>query len=307
MGRILITEMMEDAAVARLAAQHDVTYQPDLVDRQGDIPELVADADGLIVRNRTQVTRGMLDRAPRLRVIGRLGVGLDNIDMEACDDRSISVRPAVGANAVAVAEYVIAAMLTLLRPVYSAAPLLLAGGWPRRQLVGREAAGTTLGLVGYGSIARNVARRANALDQTVIAYDPLLESDTDWSPAQRTSLDVLVESSDIISIHVPLLPDTRNLFDRARLRQMQRGAFLINAARGGIVDEEALADALASGHLGGAALDVFDSEPPTAARLERLRPVPNLILTPHIAGVTAESNERVSAMVAEAVLEELGS
>lgn len=307
MGRILITEMMEDAAVARLAAQHDVTYQPDLVDRQGDIPELVADADGLIVRNRTQVTRGMLDRAPRLRVIGRLGVGLDNIDMEACDDRSISVRPAVGANAVAVAEYVIAAMLTLLRPVYSAAPLLLAGGWPRRQLVGREAAGTTLGLVGYGSIARNVARRANALDQTVIAYDPLLESDTDWSPAQRTSLDVLVESSDIISIHVPLLPDTRNLFDRARLRQMQRGAFLINAARGGIVDEEALADALASGHLGGAALDVFDSEPPTATRLERLRPVPNLILTPHIAGVTAESNERVSAMVAEAVLEELGS
>lgn len=305
MARILITEAMEASAVAKLGGVHRVDYAPDLVDRQADIGDVIGDIDGLIVRNRTQVTRELVTKASNLRVVGRLGVGLDNIDIEACEERSIAVRPAIGANAVAVAEYVVAAMLTLLRPVYASTGVLLAGGWPRQQMVGREVADTTLGLVGYGSIARQVARRAAALDQRVVAFDPLLDPAADWSPARRSSLDDLLSDSDVVSVHVPLAASTRNLFDRSAINAMKPGSVLINAARGGIVDEEALTDALERGHLAGAALDVFETEPPTAIRLERLRSAPNLILTPHIAGVTQESNQRVSAMVAEAVLEEL--
>lgn len=307
MGRILITEFMEQQAVDRLRAVHNVVYEPELVDRQADIPGAITRADGLIVRNRTQVTAHLIDQAPQLRVVGRLGVGLDNIDLQACEARSIAVRPALGANAVAVAEYVIGALVSLRRRVYGSTSQILAGGWPRRDLTGGEMAGMQVGLVGYGSIAQQVARRAFALDMTVVAHDPLLSDDFDWGRTKPISLDELVVTSDAVSIHVPLLTSTKRLFDRRRIAQMKDGAFLVNTARGGIVDEAAVADALSAGELGGAALDVFANEPPTSDDLARFRGVPNLILTPHIAGVTRESNVRVSSMVADAVLEELAN
>jgi (S)-sulfolactate dehydrogenase len=239
-------------------------------------------------------------------VVGRLGVGLDNIDVEACKARGIAVCPATGANDVAVAEWAITAMLVLLRGAWSATPQVIAGAWPRMSTIGREASGKTLGLVGLGGIARETATRAAALGLRICAADPLLPADHPaWKLAERVTLDELVQRSDVISLHVPLTAETRGLFDAARIAAMRRGSILLNAARGGVVDEAALAAALRSGHLGGAALDVFAQEPLDAAQGALFAGVPNLLLTPHIAGVTDESNVRVSRVTLEAVLRHL--
>jgi len=297
MPDIVVTEFMDEAAVADLASTHDVLYDPKLVDRPDDLVRLLSEARGLIVRNRTQVRGGLLAAAPRLRAVGRLGVGLDNIDVPACEARGIAVLPATGANDDSVAEYVIAGLLMLRRGAYFATAEVASGGWPRNRLMGREALGATLGLVGFGAIARAVATRARALGMRIVGFDPFVPADgPQWAAAGATKVDLdrLIAESDVISLHVPLTAETRGLFDAARLAATRPGAILINAARGGVVDEAALAASLRSGHLGGAMLDVFEVEP--LAGGGPLDGAPNLILTPHIAGVTVESNERVSAV-----------
>ncbi|GAN51331.1 NAD(P)-dependent oxidoreductase [Methylobacterium radiotolerans] len=314
MPKVVISEFMDEAAIAAELAGLDVVYDPGLVDRPEDLAAAAARADALIVRNRTQVRGALLDAARDLTVVGRLGVGLDNIDLPACRARGIAVYPATGANDGAVAEYVIASALLLLRGAYGASAAVAAGAWPRNALMGREIAGKRLGLVGFGSIARETARRAAALGMAVAAHDPFVAADDPawtqtwtqtWTPAsgpvERTALDALIAGSDVLSLHVPLTDATRGLIDAAALARMPTGAILINAARGGIVDEAAVAAALRSGHLGGAALDVFEREPLDAAAGAVFAGVPNLILTPHIAGVTRESNVRVSAVTAAAV------
>ncbi|MEE7438200.1 hydroxyacid dehydrogenase [Methylobacterium oryzae] len=306
MPKVIISEFMDEAAIAAELAGLDVQYDPGLVDRPGDLAAAVARADALIVRNRTQIRGPLLDAARDLKVVGRLGVGLDNIDVPACRARGIAVYPATGANDGAVAEYVVATALLLLRGAYGATARVAAGTWPRNALMGREIAGKRLGLVGFGSIARETARRAAALGMTVAAHDPFVAAgDPAWNPAtgpvQSQALDALIAQSDVLSLHVPLTDQTRGLIDAAALARMPKGAILINAARGGVVDEAAVAQALRSGHLGGAALDVFDREPLDAAAGAVFADVPNLILTPHIAGVTQESNVRVSAVTAQAV------
>jgi (S)-sulfolactate dehydrogenase len=307
MADIVISEFMDEAAIRDLLPGRDVLYDPKLVDRPADLAAALADARALVVRNRTQVRGALLEAAPKLRVVGRLGVGLDNIDLEACKARGIAVCPATGANDVAVAEWAITAMLVLLRGAWSATPQVIAGEWPRMTTIGREASGKTLGLVGLGGIARETATRAAALGLRICAADPLLPADHPaWKLADRVTLDELVRRSDVISLHVPLTAETRGLFDAARLGAMRRGAILLNAARGGIVDEAALAASLRSSHLGGAALDVFAQEPLDAAQGATFAGVPNLLLTPHIAGVTDESNVRVSHVTLEAVLRHLG-
>jgi (S)-sulfolactate dehydrogenase len=263
----------------------------------------LADTDALIVRNRTQVDADLLVAAPRLRVVGRLGVGLDNIDVPACQARAIEVFPATGANALAVAEYVIATVMTLLRGAYLSSAEVALGKWPRPQLSqGRETAGRTLGLVGFGGIGQLTAKLAQALGMHVLAYDPLLPPDAPlWaaSGVVRRDLDELLAQADAVSLHVPLTAQTRGLIDAARMGRMKAEAVLINTSRGGIVDEAALAEALRSGQLAGAALDVFEREPlPNGSPLAT---APNLILTPHIGGVTRESNIRVSTMIAAKV------
>lgn len=305
--RIVITEFMEDAAVVALAARFDVCYDKDLVDRPDELRVQIADADALIVRNRTPVDSSLLAVAPRLRVVGRLGVGLDNIDINACAARHIDVIPATGANALAVAEYVIATSMLLLRGAYHATAETGGGHWPRGALSnGRELAGKTLGLVGYGGIGRIVGRLARALGMRTIGFDPQVPatspvwSDDDTSP--RTFAEVVSEA-DVVSLHVPLTPATRDLMDAARIATMKQDAILINTARGGVVDEAAVAAALRARRLGGAALDVFEHEPLAAG--SPLAGCPHLILTPHIAGVTRESNERVSSLIARKVAEAL--
>ena len=303
MAEIVITEFMDEAAVADLAAQFETLYDPGLVDRPDDLAAALRSARALIVRNRTQVRGALLDAASQLEVVGRLGVGLDNIDLAACRDRRIAVHPAVGANELSVAEYVITAALVLLRRCWSATEEVIAGSWPRARLSGRELAGKTMGLVGLGAIGRQVASRATALGMHVVAFDPYLPGDdVSWQEIGRhDTLETLLDEADVLSLHVPLGDDTRHLISTAALARMRRGAILVNAARGGVVDEPALARALRDGRLGGAALDVFETEPLTAEAGAIFAGCPNLILTPHIAGVTEESNVRVSAVIAAAV------
>ncbi len=310
MADIVITEFMDDGIAAELAGTHDVLYDRTLADRPEDLLRAVAPARALIVRNRTQVTAGLLAQCPNLKVIGRLGVGLENIDLAACAARGIAVCPARGGNAVAVAEYVIATALLLLRGAYAASGRVAGGEWPRNDLIGREAAGRTLGLVGFGDIARQVAVRALALGMKLVAHDPLVSPDDPaWEQygVESVALGRLLADSDVISLHVPFTDDTRDLIDAAALAAMRPDAVLINTSRGGILDEDALAEALRRGALGGAAIDVFAGEPVSAASGARFRGVPNLILTPHIAGVTREANRRISEITVANVLDVLGT
>jgi (S)-sulfolactate dehydrogenase len=308
--KIVISEFMDEAAVDTLRARFGaalVVYDAALVDKPSELAAAVADCDALIVRNRTQVRGALLDACAKARVIGRLGVGLDNIDVPACEARGMKVIPATGANALAVAEYVIATAMMLRRASYLATDAVTAGKWPRAALSnGRETAGSTLGLIGFGSIGQLTAQLARAVGMTVIAYDPVVkDSDPAWmdTGAIRVELDDVIAQADVVSLHVPLVDATKNLFNAARIAAMKKGAILINTARGGIVDDAAVAAALKSGQLGGAAIDVFEKEPLPASDV--FAGCPNLVLTPHIAGVSAEANVRVSSMIAEKVIEAL--
>lgn len=305
--QILITEFMDERAMARLQAQHDVHYEPKGVDDPPRLLQAAATADALIVRNRTQVRGALLAALQRCKVIGRLGVGLDNIDVAVCKSRGIEVIPATGANAASVAEYVIASAMILLRGTYQSSADVAAGRWPRERLShGFEIGGKRLGLVGFGSIGQATAKLAKGVGMNVVAFDPSMKSGDDVfarTGVSPVSFDELTATADVISLHVPLIDSTRHLFDASRIASMKRGAVLVDSARGGVVDEAAVAAACRSGQLGGAALDVFEAEPLTAGGV--FVDCPNLLLTPHIAGVSAESNERVSFMIADKVLEAL--
>ncbi len=301
--RVLIAEFMDEAAVGWLQRRFATTYDAGLFERRAELLDAVRAFDALIVRNGVRVDAELIAAAARLRVLGRLGVGLDNVDLPACAARGIAVIPATGANALAVAEYVLAAALMLLRGAYGSTVAVAAGAWPRGVLsTGRELAGKRCGVIGFGSIGRETARLARALGMRVLGYDPLLGADSPFWAEQHTlprSLDDLLREAEVVSLHVPLTDATRNLIGAAQIARMQHDAILINTARGGIVDETAVAAALRTGHLGGAALDVFATEPLPGA--SALVDCPNLLLTPHIAGVTRESNARVSTLIAEKV------
>ena len=302
MDTVVITEFMDANAVESLKKEFNVIYDKTLVDKKDELMKLIPTCSAIIVRNKTQVRGELLDAAKELRVVGRLGVGLDNIDLPACKSRNITVIPATGANNVSVAEYVMAALLMLARGCYQSLDEVADGKWPRERMSGGEIFGKTLGLFGFGGIARDVAVRAQAFGMKVIAYDPFISADAAvWSERNVTpvSLDELLAESDAVSLHVPLTDDTRNMFNEQRLAAMKKGAFLVNTARGGIVDEAALAQALIDGRLGGAMIDVFGKEPLPAN--SPLAAAPHCLLTPHIAGVTRESNTRVSSMIAEKV------
>lgn len=302
MATIVISEFMDETSVRALAARTDVLYRPDLVDDPAALRAALADCRALIVRNRTQVRDELLGTAPRLEVVGRLGVGLDNIDVQGCKARGVEVYPATGANDDAVAEYVACAALSLLRKAFLGGAEVAAGKWPRAAMIGHEITGRRAGMVGFGGTARKAAERLAALGMSIAAYDPLLPDEhAAWQAAERMTLPDLLSSCDVISLHVPLTAQTRHMIDSEALGLMRKEAVLINAARGGVVDEAALAEALKAGNIAGAALDVFEHEPLDAAHGKLFDGVKNLILTPHIAGVTAESNVRVSRKIEELV------
>ncbi len=307
MTRVLVTEFMDGSALAFLKNRVQVDYVPDLFERHDELLQRVETADALIVRNRTRVTSDLLAAAGHLKAIGRLGVGLDNIDQQAAAIANIQVLPATGANAIAVAEYVMSAMLHLRRPMTTGFQAMVGGDWPREQFIGGEISGKTIGLVGFGQIAQFVALRAAAFGMRVAYFDPYLTSENTALGALRSrSLDELLAIADCVSIHVPLNDEAYRLIDSERFAQMKTGAILISTSRGGIVDERALIHHLKTGHIGGAALDVFEDEPLDQLRGAQFEGIDQLILTPHIAGVTHESNHRVSQVTAENVLRALG-
>lgn len=307
MKKIVIGEFMDKAAVDTLRQNFEVHFDPTLVDHPDRLIVELAQAKALIVRNRTRVGAALLDAAPRLSVVGRLGVGLDNIDLDACAQRNVSVFPATGANARAVAEYVLATALMLLRGAYRSSAEVASGKWPRAALSnGREAAGSTLAVIGFGGIGQLVAQLANALGIQVVAYDPMQPPEAAcWAAtgARRVTIDEALRVADAITVHVPLVDSTRNLLGESQFAALKHHTIIVNTSRGGIVDEAALAVALREGRIGGAALDVFTDEPLAAG--SPLADAPNLILTPHIAGLTMQSNERVSTLVAARVTEAL--
>jgi (S)-sulfolactate dehydrogenase len=307
MSKIVVSEFLGERFLDRLREDHEVEYDPDLYAQRDYLLASVAGAQAILIRNRTRVDPEFVNAAKELIVVGRLGVGLDNIDTEACAAAGIEVRPAVGANAVSVAEYVLGAMLVLLRPVFGMTESMMAGEWPRQgHAFGNEVAGKTLGLLGFGSIARHVAIRAAAFDMEILAHDPFIpESDPAWRLAQRVSLHDLLRQADVLSVHTPLNDATRNLIGAGALRLMKPTAILINTSRGGTVDEVALASALRNGTIGGAALDVFSSEPLGPAPASVFAGIDNLLLTPHLAGNTRESVDRVADVTVASVLEVL--
>jgi (S)-sulfolactate dehydrogenase len=309
MSTILISEFITSQALETLRAKHGVIYEPELYKDRSALIAAMQNIDALVVRNLTQVNEEVLVAAPKLKVVGRLGVGLENIELPACAKRNIKVIPATGANAESVAEYVIGAAVALTRGFIPATMGTLKGEWPRPRFSGyHEFLGQTLGIVGFGSIGRVVAKKAHAFGLQCIAYDPMLSGDAlalDGFSVPLLPLHDLLAKSDAVSLHLPYLPETKNLFDGSMLDRIKKGACLVNTARGGIVDELALAERLRTGHIGGAAIDVFSAEP--ARDLSHFAGIENLILTPHIAGVTHESNERVSQMIADEVILYLGT
>ena len=305
---IVISEFMDQAAVAELSERIETRYDPELADQRDELMSLMPRAKALIVRNRTRVDETLIKASPDLRCVGRLGVGLDNIDLNACADRRVAVYPATGANDRSVAEFVIASAMLLLRRAYFSKDEVLAGNWPREQSVGREIAGKTIGLVGFGSTGKETGRIAAALGLTVLACDPCFAADAEAKQiAQHAELNELLAASDIVSLHVPLMPETKGMMNQEKMSAMKSRAVLINAARGGVLDEDAAIAALKSGKLGGLALDVFDTEPLTAEAARKFKGIPNLLLSPHIGGVTEESNVRVSAAVAQKVVAHLSN
>ncbi|HJZ64715.1 MAG TPA: phosphoglycerate dehydrogenase [Candidatus Acidoferrum sp.] len=255
----------------------------------------LADADALIVRSATRVTADLLAKAPKLRAVGRAGVGVDNIDLEEATRRGVLVMSTPGGNAVSVAEHTFALLLALARQVPKLDAALREGRWEKSSS-GTEVRGKTLGLIGMGRIGSAVASRAEAFDMRVLAYDPYIsEAAAKELQVELVPLDRLYAESDFISLHTALSPATANMINTASIQKMKKGAFIVNAARGELVNEGDLAEALKSGRIGGAALDVFVEEPPKNSPLVGL---PNVVSTPHIAGSTKEAQEEVGTQVA---------
>ncbi len=306
MKDIVICEFLDEAVLAGVGSGLTFHYDPELIARPDELRTLLGMARALVVRSAAEVTDELLAAGPRLEVVGRIGVGLNNIDLEACAARGIRVVNTPGANAVSVGEYAVTVALMLLRGAYDGNAAMLAGGWPRQAMVGHEVSGRRFGVIGYGNTGRAAAARATALGFHVAACDPYVaDDDPAWRLVERMDHMALLKSCDVVSLHVPLTDETRFMIDARAIAAMRPGAMLINAARGGVVDEVALAAALRDRHLGGAALDVFETEPLPADEAAMFAGLDNIILTPHIAGVTHEANRRVSEMVIRGVVEAL--
>jgi D-3-phosphoglycerate dehydrogenase len=292
--RVLVREAIADAGVELLRDRFDVD-----VDLDGDLDAIIGGYDALIVRSATRVTRELIERAERLRVIGRAGVGVDNVDLDAASERGIVVANAPQSTVVSAAEHTIGLLLSLARNIPQAHSALSEGRWERSRFGGMELAGKTLGLAGFGRIGQQVARRAIGLEMHVFAYDPFVAPERFRAAGVTRSetLADLLEDSDFLSLHVTLTPETTGLIGREALVAAKHGIRIVNVARGELVDEEALLEALKSGVVAGAALDVFSAEPYSGPLLG----LPNVVVTPHLGASTDEAQDRAGVIVAEQV------
>lgn len=301
--RVLICDPIAEEGIAYLRQYAQVDVAEKRLTPE-ELAERVADYDALVVRSATKVPRQVLERGQRLKVVGRAGAGLDNIDVEAARELGIEVRNTPGANSIAVAEHTMGLILALARHLVDAVNSLKAGRWEKKRFLGLGLAGKTLGIVGYGRIGRAVAQRARAFGMHVLVNQrrltPELAVDTG---IEAVDLYELLERSDFVTLHVPLRPENIHMIGREELARMKPGAFLINTSRGAIVDERALLDALEQGHLGGAALDVYEQEPPPPD--SPLIQHPRVVCTPHIASQTEDAQRAAAVQIAEQIVEVL--
>ena len=298
-ARVLVKEKIADSGVALLGEHFDVDLGIDWED--AELAERIGEYEGIVIRSATKLTSDLIEKAGRLRVIGRAGIGVDNVDVPAATKRGIVVANAPESNVVAAAEHTVALMLALCRNVAQAHGSLKSGKWERSKFGGIEVYGKTLGIIGFGRIGQLVAARAKAFEMKVIAFDPFVAAERyrDMGVEQAANSGEVYERSDIITIHLPKTPDTAKFLDADAFARMKDGVRVINCARGELVDHEALHDALVSGKVAGAALDVFPEEPMTEHPLFELE---NVVVTPHLGASTAEAQDRAGVITAEQVV-----
>lgn len=296
---IVISEDVWSEGFANLAKSRTIIHEPDLWNRRDDLKAHLKEATALIVRNRTQVNEEIFAAAPKLKIIGRAGVGLDNIDLKSADAHGVVVSAALGINAVAVGELTLGLALALLRRVTELDQSTRSGGWDRK--AGSEISGKTWGMLGFGATARALARLLRGFGVKVLAYDPFAKVDESFTSEVNVSLvssDEVIANSDLISLHMPATAETTKMINQATLASMKSHSVIINVGRGELIDEDALEEALVRKVIAGAALDVRATEPPKDSRFASLS---NVILTPHIAGITVESQAKINEVLVSEV------
>ena len=298
MINILITEFIDPEALKILSKDFNVIYKKDIWENSDYLKKEINKFEGIIVRNKTNLNQSILEKAENLKYIGRLGVGLDNIDTEYCKKNNIFVQPATGMNADSVAEYVISSSLSLLKKTKLINAKTQSGQWPRTSITTNELKGKILGLIGFGDIAKKVLKLINAFEVTTIAFDPFITSqEMEEHNVKKVTFENILSLADIISIHVPLNNETKYLFDKKTFQKMNNKPIIINSSRGGIINETDILDAYKNNYISGFALDVYEHEPVNKIFLKNITNDMNCILSPHIAGVTEESNTRVSEFI----------
>lgn len=298
--KVLITDGLDENGKEILRKTVDVTDQPGI--SADDLLNVVGDYDALIVRGRTKVTAAVFDAGKKLKAVGRAGVGVDNIDLAAAKSKGVTVVNSPLATTTAVAELTLSMMLSVVREIPRADASLKAGKWLKKEFEGAELTGKTLGVLGFGRIGAAVAKRAAAFDMKVLGYDPLVPADEiKKRGGEPVSFDEVLKKSDMITMHLPLTAESKGMLNAAAFAKMKQGVYIICAARGGVIDETALLEALNSGKVAGAALDVFTSEPP-APELASLVGHTKLVATPHIGAQTVEAQARAANDISEEIL-----
>ncbi|MFN2108589.1 MAG: D-2-hydroxyacid dehydrogenase [Anaerolineae bacterium] len=299
MSKVLICDSVDAQAVDAMREAGVVVDVRDTITLD-ELGQVIGEYDGIVVRSRTKVRAPLLENPGDLKLIIRGGVGLDSIDVAVAESKGIKVANTPAASSNAVAELVLGMIFSLARNIAVADASMKAEKWEKKKLKGTEVAGKTLGIIGYGRIGRMLAEKARALGMTVVAYDPYIDN------ADLVTLEELLSVSDYVSLHIPHTNETHNLLGATQFALMKPGACVINAARGGTVDEDALYAALVSGHLAGAALDVYTEEPPQSEALHKLIALPQVVATPHIGAATVEAQERIGDEIVKLVKEYLG-
>ncbi|NPA54148.1 MAG: phosphoglycerate dehydrogenase [Aquificae bacterium] len=303
MYKVLVTDHISDKGLEILNNDPDIDldYQPEI--QWAELLEIIKDYDAIITRSRTPVNEELLERAEKLKVVGRAGVGVDNVDLEACSRRGILVVNTPGANTIGAAELTMAHMYAILRKLHLAHESMMRGEWNRKKFMGEELDGKVVGIVGLGNVGSQVAIRCKGSGATVIAYDPYIprEKGDRLGVELVDTLEELIKRSDIITLHCPLTEETRGMIGRREFEMMKDGVYFVNCARGGIVDEDAMYDFMKKGKFAGIGLDVFSKEPPDD-KIRRIFEFPNISLSPHIGANTFESQDKVAIKIAQQVI-----
>ena len=303
MAYILVTEFINESSLDKLKKKHSVHYDKELSNDPKNLKRIISDFDAIIVRNKTKVNKELIEIAKKLKFIGRLGVGLDNIDTDFCKQKNIHVQPATGMNADSVAEYVITSAMYLIKNMPLFDIETKKGNWPRTKFNSKEISGKNIGVIGFGTIGKKVSALAQKIGLNVSVFDPYVKFNEKDLNIKVSNLTELYEQSDIVSLHLTLTEETKNFINKDSFKMMKRKPIIINASRGSIINENDLIEAYHNNLISGFALDVFENEPINKELNNKISDNFNCILSPHISGVTIESNIRVSEFIVNKLIE----